>query len=88
MRSITRRELSRNCATILNQILATGEPVEVTTQGRDSLIITPKPRTDVYEQWVAQGLVLPGNGRSLADLPGGDSTRPLAEILADEESDH
>lgn len=43
MRTISRRDLSHQSAKILDQILDTGEPVEVVTRGRPSLIISPKP---------------------------------------------
>lgn len=88
MRKINRRELSRNSAAVLDSILATGEPVEVTTQGRESVIISPKPKVSLYEQWVAQGLVKPGNGKRVTDLPHATTTSTLAEILDDIGSDH
>lgn len=88
MRTINRRELSRNSAAVLDGILATGEPVEVTTQGRGSVVITRKASTSVYEQWVEQGLVKPGNGQSILDQPRASSPRTVEEILADIGSDH
>lgn len=86
MRNVTRRQLSHDSARILDDVLATGEPVEVTTRGRGSVIITPKP-TSLYEQWKAQGRVKPATGR-LSDLEPVHSDRTVAEILADIESDH
>lgn len=88
MRTINRRELSRNSAAVLDGILATGEAVEVTTQGRDSVIIARKTNASVYEQWVAQGLVKPGNGRRLSEAPRATTTSTLAEIMEDIGSDH
>lgn len=88
MRKINRRELSRNSAGVLDGILATGEPVEVTTQGHGSVIISRKTSTSVYEQWVEQGLVKSSNGKRISDLPQATTTSTLAEILADIESDH
>ncbi len=88
MRRINRRELSRNSAAVLDSVLATGEPVEVTTQGRESVIIARKASTSVYEQWVAQGLVKPGNGKRITEAPQATTTSTLAEILEDIGSDH
>jgi hypothetical protein len=86
MRSVTRRELSHDSARILDYVLATGEPVEVITRGRQSVVIAPKPES-LYEQWRAQGLVKPATG-SLLGLPRAHSPRTVAEILADVSSDH
>ncbi len=88
MRTINRRELSRNGAAVLDSILATGEPVEVTTQGRESVIIARKTSKPVYERWVEQGLVKPGNGRRISEAPRATTTSTLAEILEDIGSDH
>ena len=88
MRTINRRELSRNSAAVLDSILATGEPVEVTTQGRESVIIARKANTSLYDQWIAQGLVKPGNGKRLSEAPRATSTSTVAEILEDIGSDH
>jgi PHD/YefM family antitoxin component YafN of YafNO toxin-antitoxin module len=88
MRTINRRELSRNSAAVLDSILATGEPVEVTTQGRESVIISPKANKSFYEQWIEQGLVKPGNGKRLSEAPRAITTSTLAEILEDIGSDH
>ncbi len=86
MRIVTRRQLSHDSARILDEVLATGEPVEVTTRGRGAVIIAPKP-TSLYEQWKAQGLVKPATAR-LSNLAPAHSDRSVAEILADLESDH
>lgn len=86
MRRVTRRQLSHDSARILDEVLATGEPVEVTTRARQSVIITPKPES-LYEQWKAQGLVKPASGR-FSELEPAHSDRTVAEILADIESDH
>lgn len=88
MRTINRRELSRNSAAVLDSVLATGEPVEVVTQGRESVIISRKTSKSVYEQWVEQGLVKPGNGKPISEAPRASSTSTVAEILEDIGSDH
>lgn len=86
MRTVTRRELSHDSARILDEVLATGEPVEVTTKGRPSLLIYPKPAS-LYEQWESQGLIKRGEGR-LAGLPRASSPDSVQTILDDVRGDH
>jgi prevent-host-death family protein len=79
MRTVNRRELNQRSGKIIDEVLATGEPVEVVTRGRGSVIITPKPAS-LYEQWKAQGLIKPATGR-LSDAPQASSPRSVQELL-------
>jgi prevent-host-death family protein len=86
MRSINRRELNQRSGQIIDEVLATGEPVEVVSRGRGSVIITPKPNS-LYERWQAQGLIMPGTGR-FSDAPQSRSTRSVQELLDETRGDH
>jgi hypothetical protein len=92
MRVVNRRELSRGSAEIIDGVLDTREPVEVVTRGRGSVVISPKVES-LYDQWVTQGLVQPGNGENFADLPRLEGypngyPRTVQDVLADMASDH
>jgi hypothetical protein len=88
MKKVNRRELNQRSGQIVDEVLATGEPIEVVTRDRGSVIISKKPES-TYERWVREGLVIP------AKKPGGwqdikpvKSARSVEEILADMEEDH
>lgn len=88
MRTVNRRELNHHSGRILDEVLDTGEPVEVTTRGRESVVISPRPApTSVYEDWKRRGLVVPGTGR-LDEAPRASSPRSVEEILGSIRSDH
>lgn len=86
MRTITRRELNHRSGQIIDQVLGTGEPIEVTTRGQRSVMIVPKPES-AWEQWQVAGLIKPADGR-LDEAPTATSSRTVAEILEDAGSDH
>jgi prevent-host-death family protein len=80
MRSVNRRELNQQSGKIIDEVLDTGEPVEVVSRGRGSVIITPKPAS-LLEQWEAQGLVKPATRHSFEGIPQGSSPRTAKETL-------
>lgn len=56
MKTITRRQLNHSLAQVLDQVMTSGEPVEVVTRGGRPLVISVKAES-VYDAWVRQGLV-------------------------------
>ena len=88
MKTVTRRQLSHDSARILDEVLATGEPVEVVTRGRASVIIAPKP-VSVYDQWKAQGLVKKATARWSDLAPStAKSSSSVEDILNEVRGDH
>jgi antitoxin (DNA-binding transcriptional repressor) of toxin-antitoxin stability system len=81
MRTVNRRELNQRSGQIIDEVLASGEPIEVLTRGRGSVVIAPKPES-VYEQWKAQGLIKPAAGR-LSETSRARSPRSVRELLDD-----
>ena len=81
MKTVTRRELNHSLAQILDEVLATGEAVEVTTRGGRPLVIAPKAEA-VYERWVREGLT-PDAESDVAVL---DAVQPLmsSEVSTEE----
>lgn len=86
MRSINRRELNQRSGQIIDEVLATGEPVEVVTRGVGSVVISRREES-LYDEWVRIGLVTPADG-FLADAPRARLSRTVDEILDDISSDH
>lgn len=84
MKSVTRRELNHSLAQVLDQVLTTGEPVEVTTRGGRPLVIAVKPESP-YEQWVRDGLVVDRvpDLSALDAIEPVDIGRPSEELLAE-----
>ncbi len=87
MQKVNRRELNQRSGKIIDAVLDTGEPVEVTTRGRGSVIITRRP-TSLLEQWEAQGLVKPATRRTLEGIHLGSSPRTAQELLDEIRGDH
>ena len=56
MKTVNRRELNQQSGKILDDILATGELVEVLTRGAGSVVISRKEGTH-FDEWVRLGLV-------------------------------
>lgn len=56
MKSVTRRHLNHNLAQVLDEVLATGESVEIVTRGGRPLVLSVKVES-LYDGWVRQGLV-------------------------------
>ena len=86
MRTINRRELNQHSGKILDEVLATGEPVEVVTRGVGSVVISKRTES-LYENWVRIGVVEQGE-HSLHEAPRVTSSRSIEEILDDLSSDH
>ncbi len=80
MRTINRRELNQQSGKIIDAVLDSGEPVEVTTRGRGSVIIAPKPNS-LLQYWEAQGLVKPATRRTFVGIPQATSPRTVKELL-------
>lgn len=84
MKSVTRRHLNHNLARVLDEVLATGESVEIVTRGGRPLVLSVKAES-LYEGWVRQGLVT----EVVPDMTVIDSkkkvrsTSTTEEILAD-----
>lgn len=88
MKEVTRRELNHSLAQVLDQVMRTGEPVEVTTRGGRPLVIALKPESR-YEQWVRDGLVTdrPGDVDALEAIEPVDIGRPSEDLLAEVRGD-
>lgn len=88
MKKITRRELNHSLAQVLDSVMVSGEPVEITTRGGRPLVIAVKPET-LYERWVREGLVedRPPDADKLAAISPGDIGRPSEDLLADVRND-
>ncbi len=86
MRTINRRELNQKSGKIIDEVMATGEPVEVVTRGVGSVVISRRDES-LYEQWTRLGLITPGEG-FLADMPRARLSGPIDEVLRDISSDH
>lgn len=86
MRSINRRELNQKSGKIIDEVMATGEPVEVVTRGVGSVVISRHDES-LYEQWTRLGFVTPGEG-FMDDMPRVRLSRPIDEVLRDINSDH
>jgi hypothetical protein len=88
MKRINRRELNQRSGQIVDEVLATGEPVEVVGRDGRAVVISVKPET-TYERWVREGLVIPAkNPGAWADVPRVASSRTYDEIRRDMEEDH
>jgi len=88
MKTINRRQLSQHSGKILDEVAATGEPVEVVSKsGGPTFVITVKADTQ-YDQWMQQGLVRRGGGQPHA-APTVQLDRDIVEsVLADVAEDH
>jgi antitoxin (DNA-binding transcriptional repressor) of toxin-antitoxin stability system len=56
MRTISRRELAHNLAKTLDEVAATGEPVEIVTRNGTPLLISVAHES-TYERWLRENLV-------------------------------
>jgi prevent-host-death family protein len=65
MERIGVRELRQHASRYLARV-ATGESIEVTDRGRPVALLVPVP-TDPWEEMIASGLVIRGNGESVLD---------------------
>lgn len=86
MRTINRRELNQRSGQILDEVLATGEPVEVVTRGAGAVVISRRSASP-YEEWTRLGLVTPADSR-LDRAPTASSPRSIEEIRHGVDSDH
>lgn len=83
MRSVNRRQLNHNLAQVLDEVLATGEPVEIITRGAPPLVLSLKQES-LFDGWLRLGLI----DDVVPDLDALDavspqrSTRTTKEILA------
>lgn len=80
MRSVNRRELNQQSGRIIDEVLDSGEPVEVKTRGRGSVMIIPKPES-LLDQWIAQGLTRPATRFTFDGIPQFTSPRTVKEIM-------
>ncbi len=64
MRTIGIRELRQHASRHLRDVEA-GETIEVTDRGRPIARLTPVPKGDRYEELIASGRLVPGNGNLL-----------------------
>ena len=79
------RELQQHASQVLDRVVA-GERVEVTRSGRLIAVISPPEFADQeYDDLVASGILIPGEGNLLdwSPLPARPDQRPLSEILID-----
>ena len=84
MKTIGRRDLNHRLAQVLDEVLATGEPVEIVTRGAPPLVLSVKPES-VYDEWVRQGVATdrPGDLAVLDSIvPMNDPGVTTEEILA------
>lgn len=86
MRRINRRELNQQSAKIIDEVMATGEPVEVVTRGVGSVVISRRDET-LYEQWNRLGLITPAR-RRLHEAPRASSPRSIEDVRNDVSGDH
>lgn len=86
VRTINRRELNQQSGKIIDEVLATGEPVEVVTRGVGSVVISKRVES-LYDHWVRIGVVEPSE-HMLHEAPRVTSSRSIDEILDDLSSDH
>lgn len=84
MRTVNRRELNHSLAQVLDEVMATGEAVEVVTRGGRPLLISVKPES-TYERWVREGLVddTPSDLEVLDSIEPVELGRPTDELLAE-----
>lgn len=87
MRAITRRELNQHSGRILDEGSATGESVEVTSRGGESMVISPDRGRSRYAEWSRMGLIEPAT-QHLDEAPRASSPRSVEEILGAIDSDH
>ncbi len=85
MRTINRRELNQHSGRILDEVLASGEPVEVVTRGGRSVVISPRSAS-LFEDWVRRGMVMPAE-MPLDEAPRATSPRSVDEIRRDVDAD-
>jgi hypothetical protein len=83
---ITRRELAHQSARVLDDVLASGEPVEVRTRGGRSVVISLKPES-TYERWIREGLAVEAAARP-DRAPRASSPRTVESLLGEIASDH
>lgn len=88
MKAVTRRELNHSLAQVLDEVMTTGEPVEVVTRGGRPLVIALKPESQ-YDQWVRQGLVADAapDVAALDAVEPVDIGRPSEDLLAEVRGD-
>ncbi|HEY3737390.1 MAG TPA: hypothetical protein VGL26_08085 [Jatrophihabitans sp.] len=87
MKQINRRELNQRSGQILDEVIATGEPVEVISRDGESVIISKKPES-TYERLVREGFLIPAKRvGSWADVKPVESKRSVEEIMAEMEED-
>lgn len=84
MKTINRRDLNHSLASVLDQVMSTGEPVEVVTRGGRPLVISLKAES-VYDLWVRQGLVDDSTPDIdvLDSIEASDSSATSEELLAE-----
>lgn len=80
MKTISRRELNQHSGRILDEVLATGEPIAVTTRGARTVVIAPAAPTR-YDEWVRLGVVTPAS-EALDAAPRATSPRSVDDMLA------
>ncbi|MBA4181665.1 MAG: hypothetical protein C0506_13835 [Anaerolinea sp.] len=85
MRSIGIRELRQHASEYIRLVEA-GESIEVTDRGRPVAMITPiKKDETTIERLNREGILTPGNGKSILDhppLPALPEGPTLSEVLA------
>ncbi|MCL2781447.1 MAG: hypothetical protein FWD74_08200 [Actinomycetia bacterium] len=86
MKTVSRRQLNQYSGRIIDEILLTGEPVEVVTRGADSVVISRKIGS-VYQEWKRLDLVAPATGW-LDQAPTAPTPRGAEELAAAIGSDH
>ena len=88
MKTVTRRELNHSLAQVLDQVIATGEPVEVVTRGGPPVVIALKQES-LYDQWLRQGLVdeVPPDLAVLDGIEPVDVGRTTEELLREVRGD-
>jgi prevent-host-death family protein len=69
MRRIGVRELRQNASKYLKEVKG-GETIEVTDRGQPMAMLVPPKDADLYDQWVAEGVIIP------AKKPGGFKSLP------------
>lgn len=85
---INRRDLNHGLARVLDQVIATGEPVEIMTRNGPSLLISLKPETTI-ERWEREGLIRGAtNSETLRAGCTLTTTETAEEILDSIRGDH
>jgi hypothetical protein len=82
VRTINRRDLNQRSGQILDEVLASGEPVRVVGRDGRAVLITADPE-GVYERWKAAGLVRPATRRPEAEPERQTTASTVEEIMDD-----